>query len=390
MGMWVPWDRDQQSIDGTWSPVASSSIEEQQDQRRKKYELQITEDLEEFLETPSEMSGTASEAAIGKAPKKRSAEPKTGSKQVPVKKRLEPKTLGPMREPEPWDWISLNKCLVVASFLALLSMGFQVLQDVVDPEDDLPELGNGLLMRPECCTPQVPHDELPEPWFFESWFEASDPEPGEDGENEAASAPAEVSLEAKPEKPTPLRKPEAEVEKRRPAKEKEDSFPAKTEKVKREKASKELSEARERRQPAKANKPWKEPKEAEVTREDNKITKERKVKGGPTSEKRKELKKDKGEKEPPQKRGKPDSSEKTAHGQNKGYSKRALKKDPPEDRQRNKHMPQRGQKWPRKDNPRGLNGSSRQNTRHKFFPQKEDEKRRFFPKSKHGAFKPHD
>lgn len=367
------------------------SEEEEQDQRRKKYELQITEDLDEFLETLSEMSGTASETMSSKAPKKRSAEPKTSSKQVPIKKKLEPQTLGPMREPEPWDWISLNKCLVVASFLALLSMGFQILQDVADPDDELPEMGNGRLVPPECCLPVVPPDELPEPWFFESWFEASEPEPepGVDEKEEVIPtlATVEVDLKTKPEKPTSPRKSEAEMEKGRPVKEK---LPVKIEKAKQEKASKELSEPKDKRQQAKANKPWKELKEAEVKREDNNfLVQERKVKGAPTSEKRKESKKDKGENGRPPKWDKQDRSEKTTHAQNKEYNKRALKKDPPEDRRRKEHMPQRNQKWPRKDNPRELNGSSRQNTHHKFFPQKEDEKRRFFPKSKPGAFKPH-
>ncbi|XP_078527111.1 junctional sarcoplasmic reticulum protein 1 isoform X2 [Lissotriton helveticus] len=372
--------------------------EEEQDQRRKKYELQITEDLEEFLETPSDMSGTASEAMNSKAPKKRTAEPKPSSKQVPIKKKLEPNTLGPMREREPWDWISLNKCLVLASFLALLSMGFQILQDVVDPDDELPELGNGRLLPPECCLPVVPPDELPEPWFFESWFEASEPEPGEsepgeDEEKEVIPTPAtmEVDLKTKQEKPASPRKSEAEVQIERHVKEKQEKLPAKIEKAKQEKASKELAEPRDKQQQAKANKPRKELKEAEVKREDNNfLVKEWKVRGAPTIEKRKEFKKDKVENGRPQKWDKQGRSEKTARVQNKEYNKRALKKDPPEDRRRKEHTPQRNQKWPRKDNPRGLNGSSRQNTHHKFFPQKEDEKRRFFPKSKNGAIKPHD
>lgn len=365
---------------------------EEEDQKRKKYELQITEDLEEFVESTNEMSEAANGETISKAPKKRSAELKTGAKQVPAKKRLEPKTLGPVREPEPWEWISMNKCLVVASILALLSMGFQILEDVVDPDNELPEMGNGLFMPPESRPPEVPPDELPEPWFFESWFEASEPEPEEEDGIAPTPAPVMVELKMKPEKPSkPTLPRKSEVEKRRPEKEKKDSPPAKIEKVKPEKTSKASSEPRDKHHQTKANKPWKELKEAVAKREDNDFQiKERKVRGASPGEKRKEFKKDKGENGRSLQWSKRDRSEKTARGQGEEHSKYALKKGPLEDRRRNEHTPQQEQKWPRKENLRGLNGSSRQNTPHKFFPKKEDEKRRFFPKTKDGAFKTHD
>lgn len=33
-----------------------------------------------------------------------------------------------MKEESPWEGLTLNKCILVASFVALLSMGFQVFQ----------------------------------------------------------------------------------------------------------------------------------------------------------------------------------------------------------------------------------------------------------------------
>ncbi|XP_066460672.1 junctional sarcoplasmic reticulum protein 1 isoform X2 [Eleutherodactylus coqui] len=84
-----------------------------------------------------------------------------------MKKKPEPKSVGPVRDEEfsPWNGITLNRCLAVAAIAALLSMGFQVLQDAV--EDDLADV------KADTWTPSDTSDELTEPWFFEAWFGSS-------------------------------------------------------------------------------------------------------------------------------------------------------------------------------------------------------------------------
>ncbi|XP_044124874.1 junctional sarcoplasmic reticulum protein 1 [Bufo gargarizans] len=84
-----------------------------------------------------------------------------------MKKKSESKSVGPVREEEssPWNGITLNRCLAVAAIAALLSMGFQVLQDAVD--DDPADV------EAEAWTPPDQSDELAEPWFFEAWFGSS-------------------------------------------------------------------------------------------------------------------------------------------------------------------------------------------------------------------------
>ncbi|KAM3939973.1 junctional sarcoplasmic reticulum protein 1 isoform 1-T2 [Leptodactylus fuscus] len=87
-----------------------------------------------------------------------------------MKKKPEPKSIGPVRDEEfsPWNGITLNRCLAVAAIAALLSMGFQVLQDAVD--DDLADV------EAEAWTTPEESDEPSAAWFFESWFGSSKPE----------------------------------------------------------------------------------------------------------------------------------------------------------------------------------------------------------------------
>ncbi|KAM4706772.1 junctional sarcoplasmic reticulum protein 1 [Discoglossus pictus] len=134
---------------------------------KKKCELQITEDLDEIVETSSE-SGDKKPRPIPK-PTKRIVEAKSAPKAAVAKKKSEPKNLGPVKEEDsaPWNGVTLNRCLVVAAIAALLSMGFQVLQEVVDTDDGLTEFEAGPWI------PSDPNDQLPEPWFFEGWFGSS-------------------------------------------------------------------------------------------------------------------------------------------------------------------------------------------------------------------------
>ncbi|KAK4807928.1 LOW QUALITY PROTEIN: hypothetical protein QYF61_011793 [Mycteria americana] len=47
---------------------------------------------------------------------------------LPVQRKLEPPSLDPAEEPLLWEGLTLNKCILVASVVALLSVTFQVLQ----------------------------------------------------------------------------------------------------------------------------------------------------------------------------------------------------------------------------------------------------------------------
>ncbi|XP_069505626.1 junctional sarcoplasmic reticulum protein 1 isoform X2 [Ambystoma mexicanum] len=365
--------------------------EEEERESQKKYELQITEDLEEFAVTQSEMSEAAPEDAVGKATKKRSAESKAGSKHVPSKKRPDPRTLGPVREPVPWEWITLNKCLMVASFVALLSMGFQVLQDVVEPDDELPEVVNHLLVQPESIPPEALPEDEPELWFFERWFEASEPEEEEAEEmDEVVSTPVAVkeSLKKRLEKSKDSRKPEDEVSQPRPAKQKTDSTVARLEKPKPEKTSKAPFLPRANDQQTKAAKPWKEAKEEVFRRQDKSSQeRERKVREGIRQEKGRGLLKDRVEKGRPQQSIKQERSKASIHGPGEEHSKQGRKQGKPENGRRQEDRPQQEGKGPRKNNPSSLNGSSRPSPHQKFFPQKENEKRKISPKHRHEPFK---
>ncbi|XP_071968866.1 junctional sarcoplasmic reticulum protein 1 isoform X2 [Engystomops pustulosus] len=84
-----------------------------------------------------------------------------------MKKKAEPLTVGPVRDEEffPWNGITLNRCLAVAAIAALLSMGFQVLQDSGD--DDLADV------ETDAWIPHDQSEDMSEPWFFEDWFGSS-------------------------------------------------------------------------------------------------------------------------------------------------------------------------------------------------------------------------
>lgn len=56
-------------------------------------------------------------------------------KSLPVKAKVEPHSLDPAEEPLIWEGLTLNKCILVASIVALLSVSFQVLQAPPCPRD---------------------------------------------------------------------------------------------------------------------------------------------------------------------------------------------------------------------------------------------------------------
>ncbi|XP_030075403.1 junctional sarcoplasmic reticulum protein 1 [Microcaecilia unicolor] len=149
---------------------------------KKGYELQITEDLDEFVESMTEMPKTTpQEAAMKpeKAARMKSLEAKADSKIKPMmaRKKTEPSSLGPMKEDMPWEGVTLNKCLIVASFVALLSMGLPDLADSVESEDEVLDADTMVWTQPEISPVEDMAEKLMEPWFFESWFGSSEEEP---------------------------------------------------------------------------------------------------------------------------------------------------------------------------------------------------------------------
>ncbi|XP_056678186.1 junctional sarcoplasmic reticulum protein 1 isoform X1 [Monodelphis domestica] len=71
--------------------------------------------------------------------------------QPPGKPQLRP---GPLSDELPWGEITLNKCLALASVVAVLSMAFQVFQDVIDGDEEGPEAAPALWAWPGSGAPK--------------------------------------------------------------------------------------------------------------------------------------------------------------------------------------------------------------------------------------------
>ncbi|XP_030918055.1 acidic leucine-rich nuclear phosphoprotein 32 family member B-like [Geospiza fortis] len=131
---------------------------------------------------------------------------------LPVPSKAEPPSLDPAEEPLLWEGLTLNKCILVASVVALLSVTFQVLQAPCSkdglargrqepPPPPVPEVVSPKVEIPEAVTAQpapppessaVEEDEddedgdddddseadsnLGEPWIFKKWFGRATPE----------------------------------------------------------------------------------------------------------------------------------------------------------------------------------------------------------------------
>ncbi|KFZ65676.1 hypothetical protein N321_07895, partial [Antrostomus carolinensis] len=166
-------------------------------------------------------------------------------KSLPVQRKVEPPSLDPAEEPLLWEGLTLNKCILVASVVALLSVTFQVLQapcsregvshgrqdppppplhEVVSAkEEEVQEVVTAQPPQPESSMLEDDGDDdgdddaddddadsnlgWAEPWIFKKWFGRSAPE-DEDEEPtdvpEMSPAAAEVKKsqekEEKPEK----------------------------------------------------------------------------------------------------------------------------------------------------------------------------------------------
>ncbi|XP_078010237.1 junctional sarcoplasmic reticulum protein 1 isoform X2 [Phascolarctos cinereus] len=128
----------------------------------------------------AEKEHSADKGGSGKERGKTAAAPKS----VPARKKMkahsqpqvkpQPRTLGPPSDELPWGEITLNKCLALASVVAVLSMAFQVFQDVIDGEEEGPEAAPALWAWPGSSAPRDSRAKLPKP---RDWAKASAPAP---------------------------------------------------------------------------------------------------------------------------------------------------------------------------------------------------------------------
>ncbi|RMC00828.1 hypothetical protein DUI87_22513 [Hirundo rustica rustica] len=120
---------------------------------------------------------------------------------LPVQSKAEPPSLDAAEEPLLWEGLTLNKCILVASVVALLSVTFQLLQEVVSPKaEEIPEVGTAQpAPPPESSVVEDDGDDeddddddeseadsnLAEPWIFKKWFGRTTPEDEEkDGDKD--------------------------------------------------------------------------------------------------------------------------------------------------------------------------------------------------------------
>ncbi|XP_053147856.1 junctional sarcoplasmic reticulum protein 1 isoform X1 [Hemicordylus capensis] len=146
---------------------------------------------------------------------------------IPAKRKV---AAGPPKDTLPWEGLTLNKCIVIASFLALLSVGCQVAQDLID-------LGGEVLHAElSAWTAQEGSvGEVEELWFYERWFQWTDLDEPPDVDEEEEEEPIEIEEEEE-EEPTTETEEEEEEEGEEPAAKVE---PRKSrERAKREKPSK--------------------------------------------------------------------------------------------------------------------------------------------------------
>ncbi|KFW86583.1 hypothetical protein N305_11884, partial [Manacus vitellinus] len=157
---------------------------------------------------------------------------------LPVQSKAEPPSLEPSEEPLLWEGLTLNKCILVASVVALLSVTFQVLQapcskegitrgrqeppppppplpEVLSPKEEVPEVGTARPVPPESSALEGGEEEeeeeeeddseadsnLAEPWIFKKWFGRATPE-DEDKDEDKDEVEDKGEYEDKDEEPT--------------------------------------------------------------------------------------------------------------------------------------------------------------------------------------------
>ncbi|XP_074160124.1 junctional sarcoplasmic reticulum protein 1 isoform X2 [Sminthopsis crassicaudata] len=247
----------------------STERSRKQSQEKAKGDEQTESRDEGLVEEEHALDG---EGSRGARPSKAKAEKERGKttaapKSAPARKKSKapsqlklPRTLGPGSDELPWGEITLNKCLALASVVAVLSVAFQLFQDVIDGEDEGPEAAPTLWAWPGGSAPRDSQAKLPKP---KNWAKASAPAPPpgpkppvkdtpeappkeQEAEAKGSLAPA-PALEAAipPEEPPPSSQP-AKSEKPAGA-----AMPRKEEKARNRKGSRE-----DRAEP-----PWRERKE---------------------------------------------------------------------------------------------------------------------------------
>ncbi|XP_058019396.1 junctional sarcoplasmic reticulum protein 1 isoform X2 [Ahaetulla prasina] len=112
-------------------------------------------------------------------------------KVVSVKRKTESRAA---KDTLPWENLSLNKCILVATFLALLSVSCQVVQEVI-------EYGGAVLEAELSAwtTQESSPGEEEELWFYERWFDWSDIDEPPDIEEEELLEVEEELLEVEEE-----------------------------------------------------------------------------------------------------------------------------------------------------------------------------------------------
>ncbi|XP_014455349.2 junctional sarcoplasmic reticulum protein 1 [Alligator mississippiensis] len=226
----------------------------------------IETDLDEFVETMTETPPAEVEQKAKRtekvAEKASSAVPPV-PKALPVRRKTEPRTVGAAKEELLWDGLTLNKCILIASFIALLSMGFQVFQDVVEEDNEVPEAAPNLWVQPESSIPEDGTSELAEPWFLKRWLGRSEPEETEEPEAKAEETPEEPQAKAEPKKAK-----EKPREKPREKPERKEEKPRESRAAQVERGSKKEMQGKARPPEAKASRVPKEPQEDEEEEEE--------------------------------------------------------------------------------------------------------------------------
>ncbi|XP_038627767.1 junctional sarcoplasmic reticulum protein 1 [Tachyglossus aculeatus] len=133
---------------------------------------------------------------------------------------------GPKGDELPWGEITLNKCLVLASVVAVLSVAFQLFQeaqDAIDGEEEAPEPAPTLWVQPGSHAPSQSNNKLlelllcwlcpqeekarealepPETGFLASWFGSPEPDgpPGftAQGKEKPKASPSQGELAGEP------------------------------------------------------------------------------------------------------------------------------------------------------------------------------------------------
>nr|XP_006129060.1 junctional sarcoplasmic reticulum protein 1 [Pelodiscus sinensis] len=114
----------------------------------------IEQDLEEFVESMTDTPG-AMETHMPRVEEEEETSadvPEEAPQSLPVTRKVESRAAG--KEAALWAGLSLNKCILLASVVALLSLGFQALRDASDVEAEGPDAEPRLWAWPQSSLPE--------------------------------------------------------------------------------------------------------------------------------------------------------------------------------------------------------------------------------------------